>query len=59
MLEQQRRPAAGLLHHAIGDLRHLELGAHRLANPHQLADALDGGDELRQRVEAHADRTAV
>ena len=56
LLEQQRRTAARRFHHPIGDLGDLEMGAHRLANPHQLADPFDRGDEIRQRIETHAGR---
>ena len=37
VLEEQRLPAAGLLHHAVGDLAHLEVDRHRLPNANELA----------------------
>jgi hypothetical protein len=51
LLEQQCRAASGQLHHAVGDLAHLEMHAHRLRDALELAHLLDGGDELLQGVE--------
>ena len=45
---KQRLAAARLLHHAVGDLAELELDAHGLANARELADRVDGRDELGQ-----------
>ena len=47
-------PPPGLFMHAVGDLRDLQAGAHRMADAHQLADAVDGLDELAEVVECMA-----
>ena len=54
MLEQQRRPAAGLLHHAVGDLAQLEVRLHRLTDAHELTGRVERLYELVQRVEGHS-----
>ncbi len=54
MLEEERLPAARLLHDAISDLAELEVDVNRLADAHELADAVDGVDELGEGVESHA-----
>ena len=36
------------LHRAIRDLAHLETRRHRLPNAHELARAVDGGNEIRE-----------
>ena len=41
MLEQQRLAAAGLLHHAVGDLAQLEIDRHRLRDANELAGRVE------------------
>ena len=45
LLEQQRRPAAGRLRHAVGHRADLEVRADRLGDPRQLAFLVERGDE--------------
>ena len=48
VLKQQRRPAAWQLAGAIGDLAEFQLRVHRVRNPNQLTDTVDGSDEFLQ-----------
>ena len=53
VLEQERGPAAGALHAAVGDLGDLEPRAHRVGDAHELAELVDGLDEFAEVVEGH------
>ncbi len=53
LLEQQRFPAAGLLHDSIGDLAQLEIQRHRMRYAHQLASRVELLDERRKRIDRH------
>jgi hypothetical protein len=48
VLEQQRRPATGLFHHAIGNLAQLEIDPHRRRNAAQFSNAVDRRDEFTE-----------
>ena len=54
MLEQQRRPAGRLLHHAVGYLAQLEMRLHGMPHAHELPRRVDRLHELVQRVEGQA-----
>ena len=53
VLEQQRLPAARLLHHAVGDLAQLEIRGDRLLDASTLTGGVECSDEFLERVEGH------
>ena len=59
MLEEQRRAAVRALHHAVGDLADLELGAHGMRDAHQLTDRVDSRDEIRRSCRCSCGALAV
>jgi hypothetical protein len=44
---------ARLFHHAVGDLAHLEVDRHRLANANELAGAIELFDEFRESIDGY------
>ena len=53
VLEQERGAAAGALHAPVGDLGDLQPRAHRVGDPRQLAELVDGGEEFTEVGEGH------
>jgi hypothetical protein len=48
MLEEQRRPAARHLHHAVGDLAQLAVDRHRMTYANELAGVIERRDEVAE-----------
>ncbi len=53
VFEVKSTAPAGLFHYAIRDLAQLETRFHGLTNTRHLSGAIDGGQELRDVIEAH------